>query len=441
MTRTSSATVGILIAAQVAIGQGGSQDASVTLTLEDAIVRGLAASHRVAEASARQEGAEAMVEARQAAARPQVAAQGGYTRTNHVEPFGVLLPANQLRLIYPDIPDNYRARLDLQWPVYTSGRFEALERAARTEADATENDVDAVRADLRFEITRAFWALVTARESARVVGESVAGVVAHLADVRNQLASGLISPVDVLVVGAQEARQRMLEVQAELARRTAEANLARLVGLAPGTPITPTARLDPPARPADAGTLVEAARQSRPERQAIVQRMSAADERHDAALALAKPVVAIGGGVDYARPNPRIFPRDERWRQSWDASVNVTWPLFDGGRARAEARETMASIAAVRARLDEFDSLLSVEVRQRVAELEASRAVIDAAEVAVRAAAEARRVAAERFAAGVATSTDVLDRQVALLQAGLDRTEAIAQARLAEARLNRSLGR
>jgi outer membrane protein TolC len=441
MTRASSATVGILIAAQVAIGQGGSQDASVTLTLEDAIIRGLAASHRVAEAAARHEGAEATAEGRQAASRPQIAAQGGYTRTNHVEPFGVLLPTNQLRLIYPDIPDNYRARLDLQWPVYTAGRFGALERAARTEAAATESDIEAVRADLRFEITQAFWALVTARESARVVGESITGVVALLADVRNQLASGLISPVDVLVVEAQEARQRMLGVQAELARRTAEANLARLAGLTPGTPITPTARLDPPAPPADPGTLVEAARQGRSERQAIVRRMSAAGERHHAALALARPVVAIGGGVDYARPNPRIFPRDERWRHSWDASVNVTWPIFDGGRARAEAREATASIAAVRARLEEFDSLLGVEVRQRVAELEAGRAVIDAAEVAVRAAAEARRVAAERFAAGVATSTDVLDRQVALLQAGLDRTEAIAQARLAEARLNRSLGR
>ncbi len=42
---------------------------------------------------------------------------------------------------------------------------------------------------------------------------------------------------------------------------------------------------------------------------------------------------------------------------------------------------------------------------------------------------------------GVATSTDVLDAQVALLQAGLDRTQAIANARLAEARLARAIGK
>jgi outer membrane protein TolC len=41
----------------------------------------------------------------------------------------------------------------------------------------------------------------------------------------------------------------------------------------------------------------------------------------------------------------------------------------------------------------------------------------------------------------VAASTDVLDAQVSLLQAELDRTQAIAGAQLARARLDRALGR
>ena len=62
-------------------------------------------------------------------------------------------------------------------------------------------------------------------------------------------------------------------------------------------------------------------------------------------------------------------------------------------------------------------------------------------EHAVRAAADARRVITDRFAAGVATSTDVLVAQVALLENELSRTRALATVRLAEARLQRSLGR
>ena len=59
----------------------------------------------------------------------------------------------------------------------------------------------------------------------------------------------------------------------------------------------------------------------------------------------------------------------------------------------------------------------------------------------VRSATEARRVVGERFAAGVATSTDVLDAEIAVLQAELDRTRALAGARLADARLARAVGR
>jgi outer membrane protein TolC len=66
---------------------------------------------------------------------------------------------------------------------------------------------------------------------------------------------------------------------------------------------------------------------------------------------------------------------------------------------------------------------------------------VAAAGDAVRAASEARRVVAERYRVGVVTQTEVLDAEVALLQAELDRTRAMAGVRFAEARLARALGR
>ena len=61
----------------------------VRLTLDDAIARGLEASHRVAEIDARREAARAVEDQRQAASMPQLALQAGYTRTNHVDEFGI----------------------------------------------------------------------------------------------------------------------------------------------------------------------------------------------------------------------------------------------------------------------------------------------------------------------------------------------------------------
>jgi len=149
----------------------------------------------------------------------------------------------------------------------------------------------------------------------------------------------------------------------------------------------------------------------------------------------------VGAGLDYARPNPRIFPRLGEFRESWDASVNLSWLLWDGGRTGADIAEATASQRAMAERLADLDSALDVEVRQRWLDVASSRAAVTAAVDAVSAATEARRVLGERFASGVATSTDVLDAQVALLQAELDRTQALATVRLAEARLNRAVGR
>jgi outer membrane protein TolC len=442
MTRIAVTVVAtLLVLASPAHAQPAGPPPSVTLTLDDAVARGLAASHRLAEALARGDASTAVVGQRRAAARPQASLQGGYMRTNHVDEFGILLPTNELRIIYPDIPDNARTRLDLQWPIYTGGRLEALQRAAEAEAAASGLDVDAARADLRLEITRAYWALVTARESVRVLAESLERTSAHVRDVRNQLDAGLVPPNDVFTAEAQESRQRMLSVQAGATRDVANADLARLVGADPGAEIVPATPLDrAPVVDQRVDALVAQGLRTRPERLALEKRLGGFSQQQRAARAGARPTIGIGGGVDYARPNPRIFPRLGAWRESWDASVNVTWPLFDGGRTRAEVAQASALARAAQARLDEFDSVLAVEVRQRLSEITASHAAIDAADAALRAATEALRVVNDRFSAGVATSTDVLDAEVAVLQAGLDRTQALANARLAEARLNRTIG-
>jgi outer membrane protein TolC len=129
------------------------------------------------------------------------------------------------------------------------------------------------------------------------------------------------------------------------------------------------------------------------------------------------------------------------WRDSWDLSVNVSWSLWDGGRRRAEEAEAAAATRALVARAADFDRQLAFEVEQRQLEIDSSHAAIAAANDGVGAAVEARRVIGERFGAGVATSTDVLDADTAVLQAQLDRTRAIANAHLAVARLDRAVGR
>lgn len=421
------------------------QTPPLRLTLDEAIARGTEASHRLEEFSARREVARAIEEQRDAARRPQLAAIASYTRTNHVEEFSVPgATGGGLRVIYPDIPDRVQSRLDLQWPIYTGGRLDALTRAAGAEAEAAGQDREAARADLRLEITRAFWAVLTARASLDVVRQALERTSAHLNDVRNQASVGLVPPSDVLTIEAQQAQQRMLSIEAESLVETATAEFKRLIGVAQDVPIEPVpasvSTFGPIAQPLNAAAIVDL-RVDRPERRALQFRITAADQRVAAASTGHLPVLSAVGGYDMARPNPRIFPIQESWKPSWDVGINVRWSLFDGGRVRAEIAEAAATRRTIEARIRDFDAGVEVEVRQRTAELKSAAAAIDAAGVGVRAATEARRVIAERFSAGVATNTDVLHAQTTLLQAELDLTRARANAELAGARLERALGR
>ena len=439
----SAALVGLLLVAESALAQPDQREAAIVLTLDDAIDRGVRASARLREAGARTEMASAVAEQRRAASQPQVTVQAGYMRTNHVTPFVLPVPGatGPIQPIYPDVPDNYRSRLDLQYPLYNSGRFTALEQAARSESAAADADERTARADLTLEIARAYWTFVTAIEQLGVVEQSIAATHAHLENARRRLEAGIVAPHDVLAIEAQESRQQLLAIQARGNRDVAEADLARLIG-APHTRIQPASPLAPPA-PVTAGlnALIAEAASRRAEREALSRRLIAAEERVKAAEVSNRPTVSAGGGFDYASPNPRIFPREREWHTSWDVGVNVGWLLFDGGRNRAEVAETSAATRAMRARIEEFDAMLNVDVRRAITELSASIAAIDTADQGIRAAAEARRVANERFLAGVATSADVLDAQVALLQAELDRTQALVGGRIAEARVIRAVGR
>ncbi len=405
-------------------------------------MRSLDASHRLAEARARQAGAEATVVVRRKLDDPTATVSAGYTRTNHVDEFGIPQPNGTVRLIYPDIPDNYRTRVELQWPVYTAGRTDALERAAQAEATATGADLAALRLDLRLDVARAYWALVTAEETVRVLDAAQASADRALTDVRTRVEAGFLPPNDVSRSEAQRARQELLLIEARGRVQSVTVDLCRLIGLTEPTPIAPVDRLESPmAIATDSSALVTEALGRRPELSALSLRTDAVTARIAAIAATRKPTVVFASGYDVARPNPRIFPRAAAWNDSFDLSLNVSWNFWDSGRALADRIEAEAGATALRERKAETESQIRADVQKQIVDLASSRAALVPARLALAAAEETRRVVNDRFDAGVATTLDLLDAQVAVLQADLDRTRVLADIRLSEARLARILGR
>ncbi|MEP7118269.1 MAG: TolC family protein [Acidobacteriota bacterium] len=418
------------------------QPAPLRLTLDEATTRAVEQSHRLAEARARQAAATANIEVRKKSDDPTLTASAGYTRTNHVDEFGIPQPNGSSRVIYPDLPDNYRSRIELMWPIYTGGRTNALERAAQAEATATGKDLDVARLDLRLEVSRTYWALVTARETVGVLEQSVATADQSLTDVRARTEAGFLPPNDVSRSEAQRARSELMLVEARGRVETVTIDLARLIGLDDVPAIEPADALEGPAALSrDASALVAEAMVQRPELAAISERSTGITARLDAIAATRKPIVSFLSGYDFANPNPRIFPRQDKWQDSYDLTLNVSWQFWDSGRAKADRVEALANQSALTERRREVAAQIRADVRKAIVDLTTSRAALVPVRLAIVAAQETRRVVNDRFEAGVATTLDVLDAQLAEMQAELDRARVLADIRLAEARLTRVVGR
>jgi outer membrane protein len=446
MTRRRQAAAAFVLIVFAAPAAAQEPPAPLVLTIDDAVQRALAHAPRVGEAAARVAAAEASTAARRASGRPTAELVTGYLRTNHVEDFGVPQAGGGLRIIFPDIPSNYRVRGEVRVPVFTAGRVDAVVGAAEAEQRAATADRRGAEADVRLEVTQVYWTLVTARESIAVLRRALERTDAWVGDVRSRVEAGLLPPNDVLSAQAQRARQSVRLIQAQNDEAAARMALARLIGvdllqpIEPASPVgqAPASTADLPAQPA--ASLIARALERRTDREALVARRDSLELAAEAARAAIRPQVAALAALEPARPNPRFVPRMDEWRTSWDVGVTATWPIFDGGRSRAEAAAALAQAGAVTERLRDVDTLIALDVHQRLLDISSTRAAHSAADEGVAAATEAHRVVLERFRAGVATSTDVLDAELALLEAELERTRLAAALRIGEARLARAVG-
>jgi outer membrane protein len=434
----------LLVSPAVGAGADDAPLPATRLTLAEALERARANSARLAQYAALESAAAAGLRGARAARLPQADLTAGYTRQSGVPEFSLVLPGSPpvTRTLFPNIPNNYRAHVGLFEPLYTGGRIAAGVDAADHQRLAANHDLEAAVQDLALETTTAYWSLVTARETAHVLTQSLASFEAHLQDAQNRLDVGLSAKSDVLAVQVERDRAELGRLRAENALAIANEELVRLVGLPADARIEPADEVPAPAPPtAEPEALVASALATRPELIALRSRQDAAHAAVRIARAPGLPQVGLSAGYDYARPNTRIFPLVDDWKDSWSVGVSVSITAFDGGRTKAATAQASAQAEALRHQVEDLERRVRVEVKSRLLDLATARAALDVAGHALEAAQEAERVERDRYREGVSRSSDLLDAETRSLQASVDRTNAAASLSLAHARLDRAVGR
>ncbi|HYM59612.1 MAG TPA: TolC family protein [Thermoanaerobaculia bacterium] len=432
----------IALALLFAAAAHAAEPARIPLTLADAIERAHTSSQRLAQLHALENAAEENIRIASAAKMPQAALTAGYTHTSNVPEFSIALPGIGLRTLFPNITENYRGALSASVPLYTGGRIQESIRAAEHQRSASALDSSAAANDLTLETTIAFWSLVTAQDSVKVLEQSLVTFDAHLKDARNRKDLGLAAANEVLAVEVERDRAEVSLLRARNSAELANANLLRLIGSPPGSIVEPAEPLTAIV-PQDDGNekLVVLALERRPERAALLARIKASEANVGIQRSAVKPQSSFVADYVYANPNSRIFPLSESWRSSWDVGFTLSLTLFDAGRTKAAAAQATAQTEALRRQLDDLDERIRLEVTSRRLDLATAEASVNLSDRSVESAKENARVAADRYREGVAPSSELLDAETALLRAELDQTESRAQLRLAKAALDRAVGR
>lgn len=405
--------------------------------LERLIEESLANNRDLVIAAERVEEARARLGIVQGELSPSVDAQLQADRTRSSERSSFPLP--------PGVPlerSTFRGTLNVSYELDFFGRLRGATRAARADLLATQAARQTVRNALVSQLVQSYYTLLALDSQVAVTQRTIEVRTRDIGLQRKRLEAGLISDfalrqleADVAVVRAQ------LPVLQQ--RRTAqEVTLVTLLGRTPKAiveePVTLVADASKSPPPIVPEGLPSELLLRRPDIVEAEQRLAAANARVGVARASLFPRIALTGFL--GSESGQLSDLLSGPSLIWQLAFGLAQPIFQGGRLRGE-------IDVVRARerqaLAQYQKTLQTafgEVREALSAQLRSREAYAAENERVVALADTLRLARIRFENGLSSQLDVLDAERNLLQAELNRVDALRAQRAAVADVVRVLG-
>ncbi|HEY6107057.1 MAG TPA: TolC family protein [Anaeromyxobacteraceae bacterium] len=308
-----------LAAALLAAAPGGAPKTPPTLSLEEALRELDAQNLTLAQARARAEEARAVVRQSAAALLPTLSATGSYTRNSDEVIF--FRPGATPVYIQPREP--WQVGGALRVPLVVPSAWFDLGAAGKA-AEAAQASAEAARLDIRAAFARSAWLAFMGEEIGAASERAVAAAREQEQSSRRAVTAGTAAPLSVLQARTVTARR-----ESDLVRARSELERARLaLGVFLGRP-EPVRIALPPAPPAadqDPDALAVEALSRRPEVRARESLLRSAERQLDSARWRWLPQISASGAI-FAADVP--LPTGER--QGWRITVDLAWPLYDGG--------------------------------------------------------------------------------------------------------------
>lgn len=413
------------------------------LTLQQSIELGLKNSKDLKISQSKAVSAEARVSETTSQLLPQLKFGAGYTRLSNVPPFEVSMPGVPFPIKISDvILNNYTLRLSLQQPVFTGMRLTSLRSAAVLNSRAAETDYSKDINEASFKIQSAFWQYYKAQQILKLLNENLIQNQKHLEDTKNNLENGLVTRNDLLKLEVLYSNTKLQQIEAQNNLDIARMAFNQALGLALDAPTDIDAgQVDTALTNYKFEEIIKEAKANRKELKAMQYRLEASNEGLDAARSGWFPSVYLNANYYYNRPNQRIQPPRDVFKDTWDIGITLNWDIWNWGFTSSQATQAEQTRVQTETSLGQLNEAVELEVYSNYLTYERSSEKISVSRQSLDQARENYRITNDKFNVQLATSTDLIDAETAVMQAETNYNNSLVDYEIAKIRLEKSLGR
>lgn len=309
---------------------------------------------------------------------------------------------------------DYNSNIGINYVIFNGGLRGASIRAAEKQLRFEELDLERIVEDSRLETASDYYDLQDADAQVEIQQAAVEDAQQTLKDAQLLEQAGLGTRFDVLRAETELAQAQQALTTASANQNITRRQLAETLSVSHSTELSTADAIEVAGawEVALADTIVLAF-QNRAELEQFLLQKEISEEQRTIALSATRP--SIGASADYSVIDD--FKDDFDTNDQVQLGINIQWQLFDGGAARAGARQAETDAEIAETQFADQRNQIRFAVEQAFFLLESNLSNVDTATKQVQLAEESLRLARLRFQAGVGTQTDVIEAQTELTTA------------------------
>ena len=336
--------------------------------------------------------------------------------------------------------NQYNVGLAFSQNLFSGGRISAQNAVANSGRRSAEIELSAQRAQLRLDVTQAYFDAALADRLVALAESSAVQTNEVLRQTQLARTVGNVSEFDLLRAQVSSANQRPIVIQRQSDREVAYLRLKQLLNLPLENPVQLTTVVDDPAATTAAldATAAITGDTAAVDRATVRQAAEAIDAQRGL-LKVAKaqrfPTLALTSQYGKVAFPLSGFPGSGDFRTNWTVALGTQFPLFTGGRIKGDQMVAESNVREAQARYDQLRELAALDSRVTINDLLQARAAWQASLGTAEQASRAYSIAEVRYREGISTQLELNDARILLEQAVANRALAARNLQIARVKL------